>query len=118
MEKFASKNDREVISRNDRLRPEMAFVAIINTDARMRPDPVDWRNEGACRFVDPEIFYPGVGGGVKEAKAVCARCADNVKAVCLEDALEHKDAYGVRGGLTVGEREKLLKKRRQNEGAA
>ncbi|ADL71041.1 WhiB family transcription factor [Mycobacterium phage Halena] len=76
-----------------------------------------------CKGVeDPDIFFPGVGGGgrkaIKQAKALCATCPVRVK--CLDEALnwdrEHPDYYdrtqGIWGGTTEAERKVILKKER------
>jgi WhiB family redox-sensing transcriptional regulator len=57
--------------------------------------------------VDPELFFPKLGGTAKPAKRICARCP--VKALCLADALAIPAAqdHGVRGGLTRTERRRL-----------
>lgn len=78
-------------------------------------DPnVGWMADGACRRVDPELFYHPVnerGESARQrdayAKAVCGNCP--VAAQCLAYALEAREPYGVWGGLTEEERAKLLK---------
>jgi WhiB family transcriptional regulator, redox-sensing transcriptional regulator len=67
----------------------------------------DWCTRGACRDVDPELFFPvGTSGPAVEqtarAKAVCARCP--VRVECLEWALATGQATGVWGGLSEDER--------------
>lgn len=74
--------------------------------------PWDWYRAAACLGADTEIFYPDRGEGktgpVREAKAYCWRCP--VTRECLEAALveertaDRKAVFGVRGGLTAGER--------------
>jgi WhiB family transcriptional regulator, redox-sensing transcriptional regulator len=71
-----------------------------------------WDTLAACRDEDPELFFPvGTSGPAQrqeaEAKAVCARCP--VEARCLKVALESGDDYGVRGGMTEGERRALIR---------
>ena len=44
-----------------------------------------WRELGACRGLDPGIFYPDDDDEALDAKAVCAQC--NVRVACLEYAL-------------------------------
>jgi WhiB family redox-sensing transcriptional regulator len=73
---------------------------------------LDWRVDARCTQVDPEIFYPDKGGTTKGAKRVCAGCP--VRANCLEFALDHDERWGVWGGLSQRERERLLKLRAQN----
>jgi WhiB family transcriptional regulator, redox-sensing transcriptional regulator len=68
----------------------------------------DWWREAACREADPELFFPvaAYGPGIIEiarAKAVCERCP--VRGSCLRYALETRQAHGVWGGLTEGERQ-------------
>ena len=44
-----------------------------------------WREQGQCKGVDPEIFYPVSDDDSDEAKAICADCP--VRLQCLEYAL-------------------------------
>lgn len=85
------------------------------TPIRREPDPT-WRDTAACRGLDPdtaEIFFP-LGNDwkarpnmekVAAAKEICARCPSQV--ACLEDAVESRDAWSIRGGLTPQERRDL-----------
>jgi hypothetical protein len=73
---------------------------------------LDWRVDARCAQTDPEIFYPDKGGNTNDAKRVCAGCP--VRANCLEYALDRDERYGVWGGLSRKERERLLKLRAQN----
>lgn len=83
----------------------------------MTVDPDNsWRLYSACRGQDPEKFFSPHGERddarvrrVAAAKAICARCP--VVAKCLEEAVELGDNYGVRGGLSEGERRRLIKRR-------
>jgi WhiB family transcriptional regulator, redox-sensing transcriptional regulator len=66
-----------------------------------------WRSRGACRFADPELFFPVSDSGksleqAAEARAICAGCA--VRRECLAFALRTQQAYGIWGGLTEQER--------------
>lgn len=76
----------------------------------------DWRQRGACRTADPELFYPiseaaPNQGQIAEAKAVCASCP--VLAVCRQHALGKPEPFGVWGGMTEWERERLLRRDRR-----
>jgi len=65
--------------------------------------------------MDPNLFHPEHGQGhvlAPQAKAVCAEC--EVRADCLEFALEHEEAHGIWGGLGVPERRKILSQRRRD----
>lgn len=71
----------------------------------------DWRDQAACRGVDPDVFFPAAESGtavyaahVAVAKTVCARCP--VRAECLDEALT-RIPYGIAGGLTPDERRGL-----------
>lgn len=74
-----------------------------------------WRYRGACRGVDPELFYEHTSSTVREtAKAVCWSCPVRracMLAVMAEEAAfggsaqqNEKYRFGVRGGYTSGER--------------
>ena len=61
-----------------------------------------WKVDGACRWVDPELFYPASDAEAEPAKAVCGACA--VQQRCLDFAFEAREYEGVWGGLTGSER--------------
>lgn len=65
-----------------------------------------WKVAGACRGLDPGIFYPEFGASPEQAKAVCRTCV--VQEPCLEYALEARERFGVWGGLTEKERRRVL----------
>ena len=72
----------------------------------MRDDP-DWRNGAACRYHDPELFFPeGTAGPAlrqaDQAKQVCRSCP--VRTSCLDFALRHGLVFGIWGGATGEER--------------
>lgn len=71
----------------------------------------DWRLDAACRFADPDLFFPiGTTGPavpqVAEARRICHGCP--VRAACLDWALRHDQVHGVWGGTTEEERRALL----------
>ena len=73
----------------------------------MRGDSQDWRNRAACRYHDPELFFPeGTAGPAlrqaDQARRICQSCP--VQAPCLDFALRHGLAFGIWGGATAGER--------------
>ncbi|KQX76230.1 MULTISPECIES: WhiB family transcriptional regulator [Aeromicrobium] len=74
----------------------------------------EWQYDGACRGVDPETFFsPDAERGPRRraresaAKALCAVCP--VVQECLNHALTVREPYGVWGGLTINERDQLLR---------
>jgi WhiB family redox-sensing transcriptional regulator len=56
---------------------------------------------------DPEAFFPEKGGSTREAKKVCLTC--DVRAECLDYALQHDERFGIWGGLSERERRRLKK---------
>lgn len=74
-----------------------------------------WRQRGACRGLEPDIFYPLDDEDAGPAKAVCEGCP--VRQPCLEFALETREADGVWGGTTGRERRRILRQRRKNAAA-
>jgi len=75
----------------------------------------EWQYEGACRDVDPETFFsPDAERGPRRrareaaAKALCNVCP--VVQQCLNHALTVREPYGVWGGLTINERDQLLRR--------
>ena len=72
------------------------------------PDEVDelgWQDRALCAQTDPEAFFPEKGGSTREAKRVCRSC--EVRAECLEYALEHDERFGIWGGMSERERRRL-----------
>jgi WhiB family transcriptional regulator, redox-sensing transcriptional regulator len=70
----------------------------------------DWTAQGKCRDMDPAVFFPSDGVGVREAQAICAGCP--VIAPCLEYALADRVDHGVWGGTSERERRRILRNRR------
>jgi Transcription factor WhiB. len=64
--------------------------------------PLAWQQQALCAQTDPEAFFPEKGGSSREAKSVCAKC--DVRAECLEYALENDERFGIWGGLSERER--------------
>jgi WhiB family redox-sensing transcriptional regulator len=69
-----------------------------------------WKADAACRWVDPELFYPVSDADAEPAKRVCASCA--VQQRCLDYAVDAHEFEGVWGGLTGNERRALHRRRR------
>lgn len=76
-------------------------------------DSYEWQFDGACAHLDVgEFFSPEAERGAKriqreeKAKAVCRTCP--VMERCRQHALESREPYGVWGGMTAGERQRLL----------
>lgn len=74
-----------------------------------------WGGLGACAGADPDLFFPERGASTREAKAVCAGCP--VRLECLEHALTHNERFGIWGGLSRRERERLTRARRARQRA-
>lgn len=72
---------------------------------------LSWRQKGACRGLDPAIFYPVQEEEADVAKAICATCP--VQEACLEYALANRERDGVWGGTTGKERRRIIRQRRR-----
>ena len=71
-------------------------------------EQLSWQERALCAQTDPEAFFPEKGGSTREAKKVCVGC--EVRAECLEYALDHDERFGIWGGLSERERRKLKKR--------
>ncbi|MGI5127442.1 WhiB family transcriptional regulator [Pseudonocardia sp. CA-107938] len=87
-------------------------------DTHRLPSPVadtyEWQLRGACRGMDSAFFFhpEGERGAAKarreeQAKQVCRSCT--VLDECRRHALAAEEPYGVWGGLSVAEREVLIR---------
>ena len=69
---------------------------------------LSWQERALCAQTDPAAFFPEKGGATREAKKVCVSC--EVRAECLEYALENDERFGIWGGLSERERRKLKRR--------
>lgn len=77
----------------------------------MRERP--WIEKANCLTEDPDLFFPGQTEHVKLAKAklVCGECA--VREECLKWAFDSDQRFGVLGGMSEQERERITRRRRR-----
>ena len=68
-------------------------------------NPLAWQTDALCAQTDPEAFFPEKGGSTRDAKRICTTC--EVKAQCLEYALQNDERFGIWGGLSERERRRL-----------
>lgn len=76
--------------------------------------PGDWWELAACQAEEPDLFFPISAKGrseadVARARAVCRHC--QVRAKCLDYALDTQQRHGIWGGFTETERQPLLSSR-------
>jgi WhiB family redox-sensing transcriptional regulator len=72
-------------------------------------NPLAWQTDSLCAQTDPEAFFPEKGGSTRDAKKICTTC--EVKAQCLEYALQNDERFGIWGGLSERERRRLRRAR-------
>lgn len=75
----------------------------------------NWREQGSCAEVDPDLWFPDQGSSSVAAKAVCLAC--DVRAECLDYALEHGER-GIWGGTTENQRRAIRRARDTRRNAA
>lgn len=68
-----------------------------------------WMASVKCRDVNPALFFPSDGSGVRAAQRICAVCP--MKLPCLEYALDNRIDGGVWGGTSERERRRILHQR-------
>ena len=69
----------------------------------------EWHKRANCATADGEAFFPEKGGTNEAAKRVCRRCF--VRTQCLDDALARNERFGILGGLSVPERDRIRRGR-------
>jgi WhiB family redox-sensing transcriptional regulator len=89
------------------LAPGVLGLADLDEGEWLEPDWREprWQDLSLCSQTDPEAFFPEKGGSTREAKKVCRGC--EVRAECLEYALERDERFGIWGGLSERERRRL-----------
>lgn len=78
-------------------------------DSDLLDNPLAWQSDSLCAQTDPEAFFPEKGGSTRDAKKICTTC--EVKAQCLEYALQNDERFGIWGGLSERERRRLRRSR-------
>lgn len=71
----------------------------------------EWKLDGICSTVDPDLWFPEGPSGGFAAKKLCRTCP--VITECLEYALENGEMFGIWGGMSTNERLKLRRHRRK-----
>ena len=69
-------------------------------------DHFDWRARGACRDLEPDLFFPDPSESAVDALTACSACV--VRPQCLTWALQTRQQYGIWGGTTEDDRRHLL----------
>jgi WhiB family transcriptional regulator, redox-sensing transcriptional regulator len=76
-------------------------------------DQWDWQLQAACRGMDVTWFFPpereqakARTSRISRAKAVCAHCPALI--ACRDFALDNGEVFGVWGGLSEDDREKVV----------
>jgi len=95
--------------------PDNWFVDPVNLGVPGVRRPTDgedtalsWQTDALCSQTDPEAFFPEKGGSTRDAKRICTTC--DVRAQCLEYALQNDERFGIWGGLSERERRKLKRR--------
>ena len=91
---------------DDDARAELSLLDLAGQDSD--DAELSWQERALCAQTDPEAFFPEKGGSTREAKKVCVSC--EVRAECLEYALENDERFGIWGGLSERERRKLTRR--------
>jgi hypothetical protein len=67
----------------------------------------DWRADAACQGEDPNLFHPKSmqDENAWKARRICRGCP--VAEACLRDAIETKDRFAIRAGLSPKQRTNL-----------
>jgi WhiB family transcriptional regulator, redox-sensing transcriptional regulator len=97
------------VSRYLRERDSASGLLILPDEA----EDLGWQDYALCAETDPESFFPEKGGSTREAKQVCRSC--EVRAECLEYALEHQERWGIWGGFSERERRRLSRERQTSQ---
>lgn len=58
----------------------------------------DWHQHAACRGMNPNLFFPGRGEPITNARHVCNGCP--VKQQCLDFAITNGETIGIFGGTS------------------
>jgi WhiB family redox-sensing transcriptional regulator len=68
-------------------------------------DQPDWRESAACAQIGPEMWFSEDGVQTPNAIKICGNC--DVRAQCLQFAIDNEIRHGVYGGTTAGDRRRM-----------
>jgi Transcription factor WhiB len=54
-----------------------------------------------CRNVDPDAWFPEMGGNTKPIKAICLLCVERLR--CLSGAVRREEKFGIWGGYSAAQ---------------
>lgn len=74
-----------------------------------RDDALAWQENALCAQTGADFFFPAPGSSTREAKQLCGACEG--REACLAYALDHDERFGVWGGLSEKERQRLRRGR-------
>jgi WhiB family redox-sensing transcriptional regulator len=66
---------------------------------------LSWQESALCAQTGADFFFPAPGSSTREAKRLCGACEG--REACLKYALAHDERFGVWGGLSEKERQRL-----------
>jgi len=70
---------------------------------------LSWQDYANCRGADADLFFPERGASTRKAKAICGEC--QVRAQCLDFAIEVGEKFGIWGGMSERERRRVRRDR-------
>lgn len=88
--------------------PIQLGVPGVRRPTAVEDDALAWQTDALCAQTDPEAFFPEKGGSTRDAKRICSTC--EVRAECLEYALQNDERFGIWGGLSERERRRLKRR--------
>lgn len=68
-----------------------------------------WQDYANCRGADADLFFPERGASTRKAKSICGAC--EVRAECLDYAVDMGEKFGIWGGLSERERRRVRRER-------
>lgn len=71
-----------------------------------------WYEDGICKNLDQDIFFPDRGASTRNAKAICRTCP--VIEDCLDFFVRTEQPFGIWGGVVGGYTRKVLIRQKSN----
>ncbi len=73
----------------------------------------EWQEDAACRGADIDIFFSLDEDDQRHALELCQSCP--VREPCLRYAIEHREMYGIWGGMQESDRRGIIREQRRQE---